>query len=65
MMIHIKTHLETNNGYIPALTKMLNEITSLDQGQRLMYDYFGCNFPGTNLSARKPTFKVDWIENPA
>jgi hypothetical protein len=44
---------------------MLNEITSLDQGQRLMYDYFGCNFPGTNLSARKPTFKVDWIENPA
>lgn len=65
MELHIKNHLDPNNGYIPTLTKMANEITSLDQGQRLMYDYFDCNFPTTNLSARKPTFKVDWIENPA
>ena len=62
MNLHIKNKLDANKGYIPALTKMGNEVTTLDECQRLMYNYFECNFPATNLTPRTPTFKVNWTE---
>ncbi|MGY8864117.1 MAG: hypothetical protein ACKVJK_00675 [Methylophagaceae bacterium] len=60
MELHIQNHLDANNGYVNALRQMISGMETLDQGQRIMYDYFDCNFASTNMTPRKPTFKVEW-----
>ncbi len=62
MRIHLKNHTESNSKSAAGLNAAINKLTTINQTQELMYDYFDIGFPINTRRKRNPKFKIHWLE---
>lgn len=62
MRIHIKNHADETSKYTSALRSMVDQVSTINQAQDLMYDYFDVGFPINARRVRKPKFNINWSD---